>query len=83
MEDRFQEAFYKKVDTFQTFDHVYWLVAGWLRWRYDCLGSVVVYVSTLFALWLGISDGFAAIVIVQAGIFADASRGLVRCAFEI
>ncbi len=36
MEDRFQEAFYKKVDTFQTFDHVYWLVAGWLRWRYDC-----------------------------------------------
>jgi ABC-type multidrug transport system fused ATPase/permease subunit len=57
MENRYQEAFYKKVDTFQAYDHVYvrlspaylleyfldlyylklqWLVAGWLRWRYDC-----------------------------------------------
>ena len=42
------------------------------------LGSVVVLASTMFALWSGLSDGFAAIVIVQAGIFADASRQLVR-----
>jgi ABC-type multidrug transport system fused ATPase/permease subunit len=32
----------------------------------------------VFALWRGVSDGFAAVVIVQAGIFADASRQLVR-----
>ena len=42
------------------------------------LGSVIVFTSTLFALWSGVSDGFAALVIVQAGIFADASRQLVR-----
>ena len=42
------------------------------------LGSVVVFSTTVFALWSGVSDAFAAIVIVQAGIFADASRQLVR-----
>lgn len=39
---------------------------------------MVVLTSTMFALWSGVSDGLAAIVIVQAGIFADASRQLVR-----
>ncbi|EJD03803.1 P-loop containing nucleoside triphosphate hydrolase protein [Fomitiporia mediterranea MF3/22] len=78
MEHKYQESFYKKVDLFQGFDHVYWLVAGWLRWRYDCLGSVVVFLTTIFALWSGASDGFTAIVIVQAGVFAEASRQLVR-----
>jgi hypothetical protein len=42
------------------------------------LGSVVVFLTTLFALWKGVSDGSTAIVIVQAGIFADASRQLVK-----
>ncbi|EGN94459.1 hypothetical protein SERLA73DRAFT_114694 [Serpula lacrymans var. lacrymans S7.3] len=78
MESRYQDAFYCKVDTFQSFDHVYWIVNGWLRWRYDCLGSVVVYLTTLFALWKGVTNGSTAIVIVQAGIFAEASRQLVR-----
>lgn len=42
------------------------------------LGSVVVFATTLFALWMGISNGLTAIVIVQAGIFAEASRQLVK-----
>ncbi|KAG1864676.1 P-loop containing nucleoside triphosphate hydrolase protein [Suillus subalutaceus] len=78
MESRYQDGFYDKVDKFQSFDHVYWLVNGWLRWRYDCLGSVVVYLTTLFALSQGVSNGSAAVVIVQAGVFAEASRQLVR-----
>ncbi|OCH93071.1 P-loop containing nucleoside triphosphate hydrolase protein [Obba rivulosa] len=78
MEERYQDRFYQRVDLFQSYDHVYWLVAGWLRWRYDCLGSVVVFCTTLFALWTGVSSGYAALVIVQAGIFAEASRQLVR-----
>jgi ABC-type multidrug transport system fused ATPase/permease subunit len=78
MESRYQDRFYEKVDKFQSFDHVYWLVNGWLRWRYDCLGSVVVYLTTLFALSQGVSNGSAAVVIVQAGVFAEASRQLVR-----
>ena len=36
MEGRYQDNFYKKVDRFQAFDHAYWLVNGWLSWRYDC-----------------------------------------------
>ncbi|KAH8120041.1 P-loop containing nucleoside triphosphate hydrolase protein [Phellopilus nigrolimitatus] len=83
MEKRYQEAFYNKVDVFQGMDHAYWLVAGWLRWRYDCLGSVVVFITTLFALWSGASNGFTAIVIVQAGVFAEASRQLVKVAAQL
>ncbi|KAF4606377.1 hypothetical protein EYR38_000430 [Pleurotus pulmonarius] len=83
MERRYQEGFYRKVDRFQAFDHVYWLVNTWLRWRYDCLGSIVVFTTTLFALWRSVSDGSAAIVIVQAGIFAEASRQLVRVAAQV
>ena len=58
-----------------------WLVAGWLKWRYDCLGSVVVFLTTLFALYKGVSDGLTAVLIVQAGVFADASRQLVKFVF--
>jgi ABC-type multidrug transport system fused ATPase/permease subunit len=83
MEDRYQNQFYAKVDKFQSFDHAYWLVNGWLSWRYDCLGSLVVFMTTVFALWRGISDGQAAIVIVQSGIFAEASRQLVRVAAQL
>ncbi|KAG7452254.1 P-loop containing nucleoside triphosphate hydrolase protein [Guyanagaster necrorhizus] len=83
MEQRYQNAFYAKVDRFQTFDHVYWLVNGWLRWRYDCLGSVVVFATTVFALRMGLQSGAVAIVIVQAGIFAEASRQLVRVAAQL
>ncbi|KAJ6483901.1 P-loop containing nucleoside triphosphate hydrolase protein [Mycena vulgaris] len=83
MEGRYQDSFYSKVDKFQSFDHVYWLVSGWLRWRYDCLGSVVVFATTIFALWMGVTNGAAAIVIVQAGIFAEASRQLVRVAAQL
>ncbi|KAJ7786610.1 pleiotropic drug resistance ABC transporter [Mycena metata] len=83
MEQRYQDRFYARVDKFQSFDHVYWLVSGWLRWRYDCLGSVVVFATTIFALWMGVTNGAAAIVIVQAGIFAEASRQLVRVAAQL
>ncbi|CAL1717117.1 unnamed protein product [Somion occarium] len=78
METRYQGRFYQRVDKFQSFDHVYWLVANWLMWRYDCLGSVIVFMSTVFALWTGVNDGLAALVIIQAGVFAEASRQLVR-----
>ncbi|KAF7347593.1 P-loop containing nucleoside triphosphate hydrolase protein [Mycena venus] len=83
MEHRYQDRFYARVDKFQSFDHVYWLVSGWLRWRYDCLGSVVVFATTIFALWMGVTNGAAAIVIVQAGIFAEASRQLVKVAAQL
>ncbi|KAJ2929240.1 hypothetical protein H1R20_g7856, partial [Candolleomyces eurysporus] len=83
MENRYQDNFYRKVDKFQSFDHVYWLVNNWLSWRYDCLGSVVVFAATFFALYQGISDGSAGIVIVQAAVFAEASRRLVRVAAQL
>jgi len=47
------------------------------------LGSVVVFAATSFAVWSGVSDGSAAVVIIQAGIFADASRQLVRVAAQL
>ncbi|KAG9127282.1 hypothetical protein FRC07_015040 [Ceratobasidium sp. 392] len=55
------------------------------EWKYQesfykkaCLGSVVVMLGTLFALLSGVQAGTAAVVIVQAGVFAEASRQLVR-----
>lgn len=47
------------------------------------LGSIVVFAATLFVLWSGVRDGSAAVVIVQAGIFADASRHLVKVAAQL
>ncbi|PPQ63821.1 hypothetical protein CVT24_009771 [Panaeolus cyanescens] len=83
MENRYQDRFYTRVDNFQSYDHAYWLVSAWLRWRYDCLGSLVVVSATLFALWSGVSDGSTALIIAQAGIFADASRQLVKVAAQL
>lgn len=42
------------------------------------LGSIIVFTATVFALLQGIRNGSTAVVIVQAGIFAEASRQLVR-----
>ncbi|KAG6817910.1 hypothetical protein H0H87_012378 [Tephrocybe sp. NHM501043] len=42
------------------------------------LGSIVVFTATMFALWSAVTNGSTAIVIVQAGIFAEASRQLVK-----
>ncbi|PLW40557.1 hypothetical protein PCANC_16781 [Puccinia coronata f. sp. avenae] len=76
-EDRYQNLFFSSCDTFQTMDHHYWLTNFWVMWRYDCLGSVVVFLTTCFALLSGVSEGFAAISVVQAEIFAQATRALV------
>ncbi|KAG8988966.1 hypothetical protein FRB94_014789 [Tulasnella sp. JGI-2019a] len=78
MEVQFQERFYGIVDKFQGFDHFYWMVSYWMKERYDYLGSVIVYATTLFALWTHVSEGMAALVIVNAGVFAQASRDLVK-----
>ena len=47
------------------------------------LGSLVVFTTTMFALWQGVADGTAAIIFVQASIFADASRELVKVAAQL
>ncbi|KAG8898883.1 hypothetical protein FRC01_010733, partial [Tulasnella sp. 417] len=78
MEMAFQERFYNIVDKFQGFDHFYWMASYWMRERYDYLGSIIVYLTTLFALWTHVPEGMAALVIVNAGIFAEASRQLVK-----
>jgi len=43
----------------------------------------VVFFATAFALYANVSDGLAAIVIVQSGIFAEASRQLVRVLAQV
>ncbi|KAG8943314.1 hypothetical protein FRC04_002938 [Tulasnella sp. 424] len=78
MEMAFQERFYNIVDKFQGFDHFYWMASYWMKERYDYLGSIIVYLTTLFALWTHVPEGMAALVIVNAGIFAEASRKLVK-----
>jgi len=43
----------------------------------------VVFFATIFALFANISNGFAAIVIVQSAVFAEASRQLVRVLAQV
>lgn len=47
------------------------------------LGSIVVLFATTFALLANISNGLAAIVIVQSAVFAEASRQLVRVLAQV
>lgn len=47
------------------------------------LASLVIFAATFFALHLGVTNGAAAIVILQAGIFAESSRQLVRVAAQL
>ena len=51
--------------------------------RLKGLGSVVVFFATTLALFAKVSDGLAAIMIVQSGIFAEASRQLVRVLAQV
>ncbi|KAG8934657.1 hypothetical protein FRC02_009484 [Tulasnella sp. 418] len=78
VEMKYQDRFYAIVDKFQCMDHWYWNCSYWMKYRYDILGSIIVYFTTLFALYGGVSEGMAALVIVNAGVFAEASRQLVR-----
>ena len=45
---------------------------------YAGLGACIVFLVTVFTLYSGSIGGIAAVVIMQAGIFVDASRQLVR-----
>ncbi|GJJ10044.1 hypothetical protein Clacol_004270 [Clathrus columnatus] len=72
MENWYQNRFYQKVDRFQSYDHVY---VG--------LGSVVVFCASVFALLSGVDTGYAAVIIVQAGIFAESSRQLIRVSAQL
>ena len=43
----------------------------------------MILAATLFALWSGTTDGSTAIVIFQTGIFANASRMLIRVTAQL
>lgn len=54
-----------------------------LTQSFQGLGSIVVFFATIFALLANISNGLAAIVIVQSAVFAEASRQLVRVLAQV
>jgi ABC-type multidrug transport system fused ATPase/permease subunit len=54
-----------------------------LTCRSKGLGSIVVLFATTFALLANVSNGLAAIVIVQSAVFAEASRQLVRVLAQV
>ena len=78
MEQHFQDGFYSIVDKFQGFDHFYWMAGYLIKVQYDYLGSIIVFFSSLAVLWTNVPEGLAGVAIVNAGVFAEASRQLVR-----
>ncbi|KAG8856642.1 hypothetical protein FRC20_000439 [Serendipita sp. 405] len=62
--------------------NVSYLITNWLG-DMKTLGSVVVYLTTLFALSAKVSTGFAAVVILNSEVFAEASRQVVRVLAQV
>lgn len=77
-EQRYLSVACLDVDRFQRHDHVYWNVSFWLYYRYDILGSAIVFVTQIGALSTGLRAGLVAVLVVQAQQFADASRYLIK-----
>lgn len=53
-------------DTFQQMDHFYWSLQAWLMYRFDILSASSTLLLTLLALYIGLSPGLTAFVLVAA-----------------
>lgn len=63
---RFQERVITVTDDFQKMDHFYWSLQAWLMYRFDILSASSTLLLTLLALYMGISPGLTAFVLVAA-----------------
>ncbi|KAH7121179.1 hypothetical protein B0J11DRAFT_581926 [Dendryphion nanum] len=69
VQTRFQENVITVVDNFQKNDHFYWSLQAWLSYRFNVLSASSTLVMTLIAVYMGISPGLTAFVLITASRF--------------
>ncbi|KAF2838425.1 ATP-dependent bile acid permease [Patellaria atrata CBS 101060] len=77
-QSRFQDRVIEVTDAFQKMDHFYWSLQAWLMYRFDALSATSTFVLTCLALYIGISPGLTAFVLIAASKFVNATHSLCR-----
>lgn len=75
---RFQERVIEVADQFQKHDHFYWSLQSWLGLRFSVLSASSTLVMTLIAIYVGITPGLTAFVLVTANKFVMHTEGMCR-----
>ncbi|KAF2180532.1 P-loop containing nucleoside triphosphate hydrolase protein [Zopfia rhizophila CBS 207.26] len=75
---RFQAHVISVVDNFQKNDHFYWSLQAWLMYRFDALSASSTLIMTLIAVYMSISPGLTAFVLVAANKFVLHTHSLCR-----
>jgi ABC-type multidrug transport system fused ATPase/permease subunit len=66
---RFQERVIEVVDNFQKNDHFYWSLQSWLGLRFSVLSASSTLAMTLIAIYINLSPGLTAFVLITASKF--------------
>jgi ABC-type multidrug transport system fused ATPase/permease subunit len=75
---RFQERVIQVVDNFQKNDHFYWSLQAWLGLRFSVLSASSTLVMTLIAIYVGLSPGLTAFVLITASRFVICTEYMCR-----
>lgn len=75
---RFQARVIEVVDNFQKNDHFYWSLQTWLALRFSSLSASSTLVMTLIAVYMGVSPGLTAFVLITASKFVMHTEMLCR-----
>lgn len=75
---RFQDRVIDVVDKFQGMDHFYWSLQSWLMYRFEGLSALSTFCLTALALYMEISPGLAAFVLIAANSFVASTHALCK-----
>lgn len=75
---RFQTRVIEVVDNFQKMDHFYWSLQAWLSFRFTAMTAGSTLVMTLIAVYMGISPGLTAFVLITASRFVIYTEYICR-----
>ncbi|KAJ9299237.1 hypothetical protein DTO271G3_2859 [Paecilomyces variotii] len=75
---RFQDRVIEVVDRFQGMDHFYWSLQSWLIYRFESLSALSTFCLTVLALYMEISPGLAAFVLIAANSFVASTHALCK-----
>jgi ABC-type multidrug transport system fused ATPase/permease subunit len=78
VEERFFKTLCEQVDKTQSASYYYWMMNRWLLLRFDFLGSLSVFFTTLFALSGAVKPGSAGMAVLSAQSFVSACYWVSR-----
>ena len=78
VEERFFKTLCEQVDKTQAASYYYWMMNRWLLIRFDSLGALSVFLTTLFALSGAVKPGSAGMAIISAQSFVMACYWVSR-----